>query len=491
MTGNFAKRINLRWWIGLLAVGLLGVLLFFTGPILTSPLPVEVVVAEKGVLQVVIEEEGKTRLPNVVTLRMPFSGHILPIELREGDRVYKDQVLVEIDPRDVQLAYEIAAAEVTRLENLLAQNSDVTLEKLLWQLAAHFARSVEKAELAAAKQVEASRAKAAYAEAFLRRMENLFAQKAATEEERDKAQLQFVEFQTEYATSQLLHAMTAALKTAVDFTPLLVERYIEERSWEEKRLRAELAAAKARLAQAELDRSRLQICSPIDGVILARHTSGSTFLSAGTPLLEVGNLEELEIEVDLLTSEAIRIREGMSAEVIFGSGESLSGYQVSSSSPHAPMLTAKVARIDPAGFTKISSLGVEEERVKIILRPERDDLLQFRQRFSIGVGFWAKVRIRVAEKPSVLLVPSPAVTRDTDNRPVVWQVVKGRVYPRPVLLGMRGQYQVEIVEGLQPGDLVVWMPSADLKPGQPVRIERQLTVSPITMPEIQSQTQNN
>ena len=491
MAKNLANRLNLRWWIGLFALAVLGLLLFFVGPLFTPVIPVEVAVVERGNLQVVIEEEGKTRLPDVVTLRMPFSGHLLPIELREGDRVYKDQVLVEIDPRDVQLAYEIAAAEVSRLENLLAENRDVTLEKLLWQLAAHFAGSVEKAELAAAKQVEASRAKAAYAEAFLRRMENLYAQKAATEEERDKAQLQFVEFQTEYATSQLLHAMTAALKTAVDFTPLLVERYIEERSWEEKRLQAELAAAKARLAQAELDRSRLQIRSPVEGVILSRYTSGATFLPAGTPLLEVGNLDELEVEVDLLTTEAVRLRQGMSARISFGTGESFSGNEVSSSLPEAPVVAAKVSRIYPAGFTKISSLGVEEERVKVILRPDPKDLLRLREHYSIGVGFSARVRILIAEKTSVLLIPSPAVTRDPDNRPVVWQVVKGRVYPRPVVLGTRGHYHVEIVEGLQPGDLVVWMPSADLKPAQPVRIERQLTVSPITMPETQSQTQNN
>ncbi|MCS7237537.1 MAG: HlyD family efflux transporter periplasmic adaptor subunit [Thermoguttaceae bacterium] len=454
-------------WIAGIAAAI--ALVWFAATSLPKLPEVQTVLVTRGTIRVTITEEGRTRIPTVFTLRMPISGHLGPVNARAGDLVKAGQVLAEIDSRDLDLCCQIASAEVARLEAALEQNRDTTLEKIVWQLATYFCQSMEQAQLAAAKQLEAAKAKAAYAESYLRRMETLFAQKAATEEERDRAQLQYVEFQTEYATSQLYHAMISALKTAVDFTPNLVARYIEERPLEEKRLQAELDAAKGRLRQAELDRSRGKIYAPIDGVVLARHTTGGSYLSAGSPVVDIGRLEGLEVEAEILTQEALFIRPGMPAEVTLGQSGGSETPSLAVTASSAPTLVAKVERVEPAATTKVSSLGVEEERVKVILRPDRDQLKAISQQYSLGTGYWAEVKILVAEKPGAVLVPKNSLWRDELGRWVVWRIVAGRLSAQPIVVGLVGEDMVEATAGVDPGDQIVWLPSPDLRPAQKVR----------------------
>ncbi len=460
-----------------LAVCLLGGLALSLFRLWNPATEVEIVPVAMGPLRVVIEAEGRTRLPKVLTLRMPVSGHLSVIDPREGDIVHKGQLLAQVDPREFELTAQAAAAEVARLEALIAQNRDVTLERLLHQLARYLCQSLEQAEQGAAKQVDASRAKALYAESYLQRMETLYGQKAATEEERDRAQLQYVEFRTEYATSQLNHAMIAALSTAASFMPALIDRFMEERELEERHLQARLSAAKARLAQAELELSRVKICSPIDGVILARYESGGGFFPAGAPLIDVGDLNQMEIEVDVLTGEALRIRPGMHAEVSLTDSRELNVGGWRTFSTRDTVLNAIVARIHPAGFIKVSSLGVEEERVKIVLCPLPEDFTRFRAKWSLGTGYRAEVRIITAEKSEALLLPKNALWRDESGRAAVWRVERGKVFPQPIQLGLEGQEYFEVVEGLAPGDQVVWMPGGDLRPGQTVQA-RSLILAP-------------
>ena len=141
--------------------------------------------------------------------------------------------------------------------------------------------------------------------------------------------------------------------------------------------------------------------SPVDGVILERAISNEQYLTGGTTLLRIGELDHLEVETDILSEDVVRVRQGHVVEIYGpavggGAGEGVSGV---------------VHRIYPTGFTKISSLGVEQQRVTVIIRFADGVLDQLRGERNIGVDYRVRVRIFTAEQPDTLLVARSALFR--------------------------------------------------------------------------------
>jgi HlyD family secretion protein len=184
-------------------------------------------------------------------------------------------------------------------------------------------------------------------------------------------------------------------------------------------------------------------------VILRRLRESESVVPAGEPLVEIGDPGDLEIVADLLSSDAVRIRPGARAFVQLNGSET------------AP--TAVVRRIEPAGFTKISALGVEEQRVNVIL-----DLMDAASEDTVlGDAYRVEVRIVVSEAADVLKVPTAALFRDGD-RWAVYAVRNGRARTTPLEIGQQTDREAEIVHGLAEGTHVIVHPADAVTDGSRV-----------------------
>jgi HlyD family secretion protein len=200
----------------------------------------------------------------------------------------------------------------------------------------------------------------------------------------------------------------------------------------------------------------LALRSPIDGVVLRVHEESARALPAGAPILDVGDLRQLELVADFLTQDAVRVRPGMPVAVErFGALDARGQPQ---------RLQAVVQRVEPGGFTKISALGVEEQRVAVVATPTGPAA----DWQALGDGYRVELRIAVAEQKDALRVPVGALFR----RGEAWAafvVRDGRAREAAVQVGRATPAFAEALAGLIAGDQVVLYPSELLVDGAPVR----------------------
>jgi HlyD family secretion protein len=384
----------------LAAVPLVGALLYL---VLRAPaVPVELGAATRGPLEVTVDEEGETRVRQRFVVAAPAAGRLLRIALDEGDRVEEDEVLAQLvpaplDPRDR------AAAEA--------------------RLAA-----AEDAKRVAVAQAGLAQAALAQAERDLARAERLREAGARSDEALEQARL---------ARTRALREREAA-------------RFASERAdHEAEAARAVLLAARTRRGAAPPDDpcatpgTCIDVRAPVAAEVLRVHEESERIVLAGTPLLELGDPSSIEIVVDVLSADAVKIRPGAELRVEDWGGDE--------------PLRATVRRVEPSGFTKISALGVEEQRVNVI-----GDFVDTPD--GLGDGYRIEARIVVWQADDVLRVPASALFRHGEGWAVF--VVDGSVARRrAVEIGARGPFDAEVTGGLAPGESVVLHPSDRLADG--------------------------
>jgi len=442
-----SRNKKFKNWVGLgvASVLVLGGIAFILSS-RTSSREMETTPCRRGNIQEFVSEKGVTRLRDTVLLTMPFSGRIEAIPWIEGTEVKKGQVLARIVPSDVEQMLEEARAVVARIEAAIRTQKDNRVEETAIAQAQAYVESMKSTVAAAAARVEASEARYNYAQKYAARIAGLVQSGGASQDDLDRTELLKIESALSYQQDRLVHAALVSLQAATNLLPVLIQKYVERKALVEDELVQQLAEAKARLAMVEENARRATMVSPYDGIVLHRYVSQERFLAAGTQLLELGRWHDLEIETEILTQDAVRIKQGMPVDVFFG--EDLA----------RPVCRGKVSRIHPAAFTKLSSLGVEEQRVKVTveLRPEDIDLL--RRDYNVGVGYRVWVRVILQEKPNVLLVPRISVVREETDRWVVWVWNKRRVERRVVTVGIMNDSFAEILSGLAEGEEVVLTP---------------------------------
>ncbi len=448
------RGVKLWWRMGLAAAVLLaGALAAWW--LLPRP-AVEVVAARRDRIVQYIDERGVTRLEQTYAITMPASGRIAAIGLLPGTRVSKGQIVAEMVQADLDLAVAEAEAALARLDAAIRHGSDTALEETAARQAEKQVEAMRSASEAAEARAAASRAHADFANKQFRRVKRLAETGASTEDELDRATLEQVQSQITVRQDSLFSAAVRSLQAASELLPLLVRQYIDRKRLEQEVLRRQRAEVAVRLEQARLARSRGKLASPVDGVVLRRLVSTEGFQPAGALLLEIGRLEDLEIETEVLTVEAVRIRPGQPALV------------------YGPAVGDEPARavvryVEPAAFTKISSLGVEQQRVKVILRLEPHDLNRLLRQQHVGLGYRVRVRIETAARPQALVVPRLALFRSPQGN---WQVVavrQGRTQIVDVAVGLLNDEHAEILSGIEENEWVVAMPEASPPPGSRVR----------------------
>jgi len=371
-----------------------------------SPLLVDSEPATRGLLVVSVEEEGRTRVVDRFLVSAPIAGQARRITLEVGDPVAQGQVLAVLDALaapslDLRNVQE-SRARVAALEGALATARE---EATAAQASAGFARD------------EAARLRRLGDDGLVPR--NIVDQAAA---EADRS---------------------AAIERSTRFRVRTAE--------------SELEAARAALAYAGGQdpgaSGVFELVAPVSGQVLRRWFESARVVQPGEPLLEIGDPAALEVEVDVLSSDAVRIAPGM--RVLFerwGQPEPLEG---------------RVKRVEPIGFTKVSALGVEEQRVWVIA-----DIISPRQAWErLGDGYRVNARFILWENDDALRVPTSALFRAGDG----WAafVVDGdRARLRRVEPGRRGGLYTELLDGLAAGERVIVHPDRDLADSTRIRLRQ-------------------
>ncbi len=213
-----------------------------------------------------------------------------------------------------------------------------------------------------------------------------------------------------------------------------------------KMLQAQIKKGQADLATAQYNLSQSTIHAPINGTILERYQEGYTWLPEGTKLLEIGDLSKLEVICDVLTQDAQMLNIGDPVQF------------TSIGSPI--ILQGKVKRIDPAGFTKKSSLGVDEQRVNVIMS------VQDPAKANLGVAYRLQAKFLVgSQQKNALIIPRFSVLQDTDGNYYVFKVKGKKIYKQIVKIGIKTDTEISITKGLTANDVIVAQPTADMRDG--------------------------
>ncbi len=362
-----------------------------------SPVPVDVAAVSRGPLEVTLEEDGETRVRQRYVIPAPLSGRVLRIELEPGDPVSAGETVL--------------ATFLPTLPDLLDARTRAELQARVSAAEAALNRARAEQQRVGAELAQARR--------DLTRTERLVEGGALPPARLEADQLAVSTLET------ALEAAEAGVRAA----------------------HAELQMARAGLMQPLRDTATpIEIRSPIDGVVLRRLREREAIVPQGEPLLEVGDVSRLEIVADFLSTDAVRIQPGHRVYIVrWGGGAELRG---------------RVRLVEPAGFTKVSALGVEEQRVNVIIDFD-DSAAAFAQ---LGDRYRVEVRVVVWSTDDAVTVPVGSLVRDGSGW-AVFVAEGGTAVRRAIEVGQRSDTAAQVLAGLAPGERVVVFPSDQVEDG--------------------------
>ena len=387
----------------LLATGAIGLLVLLVLALRPQPVLVETAEVTRGHFEETIVEDGKTRVRERYTVAAPLAGTLLRIGLKSGDAVTIGAVVASILPNPAPLL-------------------DV--------------RAREDAE----QRVGAAEAQQARAAALVAQAESTEAQ-ARIDADRSRALV----IQGAAPRNRLEHDDLALHTARRALEALRSARHAAEH---------EVAVARAALLAGDTSREDSQAWparSPVAGRVLRILQESETPVSLGAPLVEIGDPTDIEVVADVLTTDAVRIHPGNQVQIEAWGGEQ--------------PLAGRVRLVEPGAFTKVSALGVDEQRTNVVI----DFVAPPGERTTLGDAYRVDARIVVAALDDALIVPTGVLFRDRDGW-AVFVVVDGTARRRPVRLERRAQTSAAVHEGLQVGDLAILFPGDTLADGVRVRV---------------------
>jgi HlyD family secretion protein len=380
------------------------------------PKPVEIDVArvERGPLVVTVDHEGRTRIKERYMVSAPLGGRLMRVDLHPGDAVeVGSTVIAAIEPSDPEMLDVRTRAQAEAR-----------------------VKAAEAAKERAAASLEQARSTDEVARAELERSTRLFERHAVS--------------QQDYDTVSLRHRIATEALRSAQFGVRIAEFELEQ-------AQAALLGAQPHSAE-NLVNGRFEIRSPINGCVLRVLQESSAVVTPGTALLELGDPADLEIEIDVLSSDAVKIAPGARVWVEHWGGE---------------RLQARVRLVEPAAFTKISALGVEEQRVWVIA--DFDDAPDTRPK--LGDAYRVEARIVIWETDNTIKVPAGSLFR-YNNEWAVFLVSRARARLRVVQIGHNNGLEAEVLEGLSQGDEVIVHPTDRIRPKVRVKPRQPIPIAP-------------
>ncbi|MFI5402805.1 MAG: HlyD family secretion protein, partial [Planctomycetota bacterium] len=364
---------------------------------LLSPAPVKVDFARvaRGSVRAAVEEEGRTRVIERYVVSMPVAGRVRRIVLDEGAPVKEGQVVAEIDPLELRSRVQETEAKIDALRHRKEgvatkkpKEEERERTKILEQ------QALESIDVAK-RELEAAKAALVKAQKDLVRTRAALDSGTGSSEDVDAAEAEEVRARESVRACEVRVQIAELEIRARKLDTAILEARLGDFDWEEKDYASQMTALDASLAALKDDLLRTEVKSPVAGVVLNVFLESEQVAQAGTALLEVGDLKQLEVEADFLSEDAAHMRAGMPAEIF---GRAL-GTQV---------IAGRIRRIHPAAFEKISSLGVEQQRVTVALGFDPGQV-------PLGDRFRVEVRVVLDERADAILVPEGALFRRTNT----------------------------------------------------------------------------
>lgn len=363
---------------------------------------VDIVSAKRGPLQIVIEEEGRTRLKDRFTISAPTAGYMRRISVKVGDTVKKGQIVAVLEPLQSQA---------------LDPRSRATAQAAV--------SSAEATLKAAMERERVAKADAGYIEQRRERLKALYEKGSISKD-------QFDQIDSEAQKAKALQNSAAAevnvAKSELERAKITLQNFTARNSGHDS----------------------VAISAPLSGAIFRVYRESEGAVNMGEPLIDIGDVKNLEVRVEVLSSDAVKIKKG--TPVLFkrwGRDEPLTGI---------------VRLIEPAGFTKISSLGVEEQRVLVIV-----DITSPPEKWNVlGDGFRMETHFIIWEGKDILQIPTSALFRSGTG----WAVFveeKGKARKRLVEVGQKNGLTAEILTGLKEKERVVAYPEDSISDGTKIR----------------------
>ena len=388
-----------------LALGALAAAAGIAWFLMPQPIPVETAAVSKGRFVASVDEDGKTRIRQRYVVAAPLAGRLTRVRLKAGDPVAADDVVAAILPPPAPL---------------LDPRSRREAEERLGTAEAALERS--KAT------VERAQAQAGQARTDLDRTRTLASSGASTVQALERAEL----------------------------AQRIADRDLRAAEFQDHAAGHEVAQAKALLGRyrdgVDAPTELWNVTAPVSGVVLKVLQESETVVQSGMPLMEIGDPRDLEIVTDVLSTDAVEIRPGAEVAIEHWGGPGV--------------LSGRVRRVEPAAFTKVSTLGVEEQRVNVLI----DVLSPPQQWTGLGDGYQVDTRITVFTQDDIEIIPAGALFRRGDS----WSVYvadNGRAQSRTIELLRRSRGFAAVRKGLAQGERVIVYPSDQISPGVRVSLK--------------------
>lgn len=424
------------WWIGIWLWGC------------SAPPEVVVVPVRRADLVESFREEAETRFRHTHVVSMPAAGRIARIELEPGDEVRQGQILARFDrlPGEIEVAER--EAEVQQILEELSLAGDVSVESAEVSQNQALLREAQERLPEVRALLDRARAELNQQQRELSRSRRLLEQGALPPRDLEQAELAYRQAQSgvDQAASRLRsqQALVEAGQRSLEGSRQQVTRRLHQQQVVEARLQQ----AQQRLQRARHESQQQRLVSPISGVVVERFQTGPGVLPAGEKLLSLARPQDLEAVSEVLTQDALRLKPGLPVRWTAGPGQA--HYQ------------ARVSRMEPRGFTKLSSLGVEQKRVRVFLE------LKTRPP-GLGADYRLDAEFLLGSHPGALTIPRSSLLQKPDGSFFVFGVEAGTLRPIPVKIGNVEDLRVEVAEGLSEGQEVVVSPDSTTVAGLQVR----------------------
>ena len=433
---------RLPYWLA--GLGVLGLVVFALRP---TPIAVDLGEVQQGTLLDTVDAEGKTRVRDRFIIAAPVSGRLARIDLESGDSLQKGTVVAQID--SLPLNTEVQAAQA-RLQELRAQLAGVETQRTKPAALAQ-AEAQINAAIAAQRQAEAkyqeTQAILIQATRDRERTQALVAAGAQSRKVREDAELAETRRQQEVEAAQRQVEAAISNVAAARKNLAVLQAEQQDPDYLVDVYRAQIASAEAALTKLTDEAQRTTVKTPAAGSVLRVMQKSARFVQAGEPLLEVGNAAQLELVVDILSTDAVKVKPGALIQIEHWGGEE--------------PLQAKVRYVEPSAFTEVSALGVEEQRVNVIA-----DFVNPPQ--SLGDGYRVEARI-VAWEGNVLKVPISALFRCNEQAWCTFVDEDGKAQQRQIVIGQRNDLEAAVEQGLTVGEQVILHPTEQVTEGQSIR----------------------
>jgi len=402
--GTSKKPAPRRLWLPWLgAVVLLAAIVIGLRP---KPIPVETGRVSEGTLRATVNEEGRTRIRQRYTVFAPVAGQLRRISLKAGERVHAGETVVAV------------------LDPLPSSLLDARSRSL-----AEARRDTASAQLAKAR--EALR----FATLELQRFQKLYADRTVSAQELEGVQWREAAATKESSAAESALRQVEAELAEFDATPARVTG---------------LPTSAASGTNSQAVRTPVEVRAPISGQVLRVPEESARVVAPGTPLLELGDPADLEVVIEVLSRDGAALRPGAVVELHHWGGET--------------PLEARVRLVEPAAFTKVSALGVEEQRVNIIA----DLVTPPDQRLGLGDRFRVEARIVVWESPSTLKAPTGGLFRRGSDW-AAFTLRDGKTVLQIVKAGRSSGTEVQILQGLKADEEIVLYPGDRIRENVRIR----------------------